>query len=107
MLAVSLQGRGGPPPPTSAVRAYAPLISDLLPQRFEPHLQPSNVPASLPQIPALPLQPLALILPPLSFVSLQGRGFVPIICTIRSEERRGVADRGAGTFEGRIGGTPC
>ena len=37
------------------MRDYAPLISALLPRKFEPPLQPSNVPASLPQILALPL----------------------------------------------------
>ena len=45
----------------------------MLPQRFEPPLQPSNLPAPLPQLLALSIHPLALnTLPPLS-TSLQGR----------------------------------
>ena len=74
MLSVLLQGQGGPPTLASAVRAYAPLISSLLPQRFEPPLQPSNVPTPLPQIPALTLQPLALNPPPLVSSLLEGKG---------------------------------
>ena len=56
------------------MRAYAPLISALLPQRFDPPLQPSNVPDPLTQISALPFYPLALNPPPPPSVSLQGRG---------------------------------
>ena len=80
---VPLQGRGGPPPPSSAVRAHAPLFSALLPQRVEPPIQPSAVnPPPLPQLlsvslqqDVLPLQPLSVRdpPPPLS-VLLQGRG---------------------------------
>ena len=56
------------------MRAYDPILSALLTQKFEPPLQPSNVPDPLPQILPFPLQTLALNpLPPLS-VLLQGRG---------------------------------
>ena len=56
LIYVSIQGRGGPPPPPSAMRAHAPLLSVLLPQRVEPPLQPSAVnPPPLPQILTLPL----------------------------------------------------
>ena len=73
MISVFLQWLGGPPPSRSAVRAYAPLLSALLPQKFDPPLQPSNVSAPLSQISALPLQPLALNPPPLTSVLFQGR----------------------------------
>ena len=39
-LSVSIQGQGGPPPTPSAMRAYAPILSALLPQRVEPPVQP-------------------------------------------------------------------
>ena len=56
------------------MRIYAPLISALLPQRFDIPLQPSDLPAPLPRISAFPLQPLSLKpLPPPS-VLLQGLG---------------------------------
>ena len=56
-LSLSIQGRGGSPPPTSAVHAHAPLLSALLPQKVDPPLQPSAVnPPPLPQLLALPLQ---------------------------------------------------
>ena len=42
-LSVSIQGRDGPPPPPSDVRAHAPLISALIPQRVKPPFQPSSV----------------------------------------------------------------
>ena len=71
LIAVSLQGQGGPPPPPSVVRAYSPLISALIHQRFYPPLHTSDVPAPLLQFSALPLEPLALNHPPVS-VSLQG-----------------------------------
>ena len=64
------------------MRAYAPLISALLPQRFDPPLQPSNLPTPLPNISALPLQPLALNPPHPPSVSLQGQGgplFLPSV----------------------------
>ena len=55
-LSVSIQGLGGPPPPTSAVRAHDPLLSTLLPQRVKPPLQPSVInPPPLPHILAFPL----------------------------------------------------
>ena len=87
-LSVSIQGRGGPPPPISAVRAHAPLLSALYPQRVEPPLQPSVVnPPPLPQILAFPLQrdmpplqPLSTCAPPPPIsVSLQGRGKAPLL----------------------------
>ena len=53
---------------------YAPLISAFIPQRFDIPLQTSNAPAPLPQISALPLQPLALNPPPPPSVSLKGQG---------------------------------
>ena len=86
-LSVSIQGRGGPPPPTSAVRAHVPLLSALHHQRVEPPLQPSVVnPPPLPQILAFPLQrhvpplqPLSMCAPPPPIsVSLQGRGKAPL-----------------------------
>ena len=87
-LSVSIQGRGGPPPPTSAVRAHAPLLSALHPQIVEPPLQSSVVnPPPLPQILALPLQrdvpplqPLSTCAPPPPIsVSIQGRGKSPLL----------------------------
>ena len=88
-LSVSIQGRGGPPPPNSAVHAHDPLLSDLLPQRVDPPLQPSAVnPPPLPHTLAFPirrdvppLQPIYVCAPPdpsLS-VSLQGRGKAPLL----------------------------
>ena len=50
------------------------MLSALLPQRFETPLWSSNVPAPLPQISALLLQPLSLNPPPTFSVSLQGQG---------------------------------
>ena len=82
LLAVSIQGRGGPPPPPSAVRAYAPLLSDSLPQIFDPPLKPSNVPAPLPHISALPLEYLDLNTPPLPSVLLQGRGGLHLLPSV-------------------------
>ena len=73
-LAVLLQGWRGNLPPTSAMRAYDPLLSALLLQLFDPPLQPSNMPAPLPQISALLLQPLAQNHHPLPSVLLQGEG---------------------------------
>ena len=74
LLTVSIQGQGGPPPPLSDVRAYDPLLSALLPQIFDHTIKPSNVPAPLLLISALPLHPLALNPPPPPSVSLQGQG---------------------------------
>ena len=74
LLAVLLQGQGGPPPPTSAVRDYALLLSALLPQRFDPPLKPSNVPAPLPRISDFTLQPLALNTSTLPSILIQGKG---------------------------------
>ena len=82
-LSVSLQGRGGPHRPPSVVRADAPLLSALIPQKVEPPLQPSAInPSPLIQILALPLQlnvpplqPLSARAPPPPLsVLLQGRG---------------------------------
>ena len=76
------------PPPTSAMRAHAPLLSTLLHQRFETPLQPSAVnPPPLPQILSFPLQqyvspiqPLSVCAPPPTLsVSLQGRGKAPLL----------------------------
>ena len=87
-LSVSIQGRGGPPPPTSAVRTNALLLSALHPQQVEPPLQPSVVnPPPLPHILAFPLQqdvpplhPLSMCAPPPPIsVSLQGRGEAPLL----------------------------
>ena len=78
LFAVSLQGRGRPPSPPSYVRTYAPLLSALLPQRFNIHLQPSNRPAPWPHNSGLPLQHLALNPPPPPSVLIQGRG-VPLL----------------------------
>ena len=50
LLTVLLKGWVVNPPPHSYVRDYAPLLSALLPRKFYPPLQPSNVPAPLPQI---------------------------------------------------------
>ena len=87
-LSVSIQGRGGPPPPLSALRAHAPLLSALLPQQVEPPLQPSAVnPPPLPQILASTLQrdvphlqPLSVRAPPPPPLSvlLQGLGVPPL-----------------------------
>ena len=55
-ISVLIQGRGGTPPPTSAVCAHAPLLSALILQRVEPLLQPSALNISpLPHILAFPL----------------------------------------------------
>ena len=63
-LSVSIQGRGRTPPPTSAVRAHAPLLSEFRPQRVEPPLHTSAVKSPpLPQILAFPIQ---RDIPPLS-----------------------------------------
>ena len=43
LISVSLQGQGGLLQTISAVRADAPLLSALLPQRVKPPLQPSAV----------------------------------------------------------------
>ena len=93
-LSVSLQGKGGPHPPPSSVRAHDPLISSLLPQQVEPTLQPSTInPPHLPQCLALPLkqhvpslQPLyARAPPPPLSVSIQGRGKPPLLnLTVRA-----------------------
>ena len=56
------------------MRAYANMLSALLPQKFEPPLQPSDVPDPMPQLPALTIKDLALNPPPPLSVSLQGRG---------------------------------
>ena len=72
LLAVSLQGRRGPPPPPSGVRAYSPLLSAMLPQQFDPPLRPSDVPDPLPQIQSL--YPLSINLPPPPSILLQGLG---------------------------------
>ena len=55
------------------MRAYDPIISVFLTQKFDPPLQPSNLPTPLPQISALPLQPSALNPPPPTSISLQGK----------------------------------
>ena len=56
-LIVSIQGRGGPPPLSSAMRAHAPLLSAFLHQRVKPPLQPSDVNSPpLTQILDFPLQ---------------------------------------------------
>ena len=68
------------------MRTYAPLLSALIPQISDPPLQPSNVPAPLTQISALPLQqgvptlqPLsACDTPPLIYVLLQRRCKLPL-----------------------------
>ena len=39
-LVISLQGRGGIPPPPSVVCSYATLLSSFLPQKFDTPLQP-------------------------------------------------------------------
>ena len=93
-LSISIQGRGGDPPATSAVRAHAPLLSVLPPQRVEPPLKPSAVNSSpLPQILSFPLQrdvpplqPISVCAPPPPLsVSLQGRGEAPLLTsTLRS-----------------------
>ena len=64
------------------MRTYAPLLSDLIPQKSDLPLQPSNIPAPLTQISELRLQPLALNTPPQPSVTLQGRGgllFLPSV----------------------------
>ena len=80
--------KADPPPPTSSVRAHAPLLSALHPQQVEPPLEPSVVnPPLLPQILAFtlqrdvpPLQPLSTCAPsPPIPVSLQGRGESPLL----------------------------
>ena len=82
-LSLSIQGRGGSPPPNSAVRAHAPLFSALLPQQVEPPLQPSAV--SHPPLPKILDFPLQKDVPPVQSLSawdpppplsllLQGRG---------------------------------
>ena len=110
---VLLQGRGKTPLINSTVRSYVPLLSillfwtgvplrqplaepaplpllsALLPQQFEPPLQPLSVnPPPLPQISALPLQldtpplqPSAVHapFPPHISVSLQGQGGPPLL----------------------------
>ena len=89
LLLISLscfKGETDPPPPSSAVRAHAPLLSALPPQKVNYPLQPSAVnppPPHLPRILALPIQrdvphhlPSAVCadpLPPLSAL-LQGQG---------------------------------
>ena len=87
-ISVSIQGRGRPPHPTSAVHSRAPLLSALLHQQVEPLLQPSAVnPPPLPHILAFPLQqdvpPLqpvyACASPTPIYVSLQGRGKFPLL----------------------------
>ena len=56
-LSVLIQGWFRLPPPPSAVRTYAPLLSDFIPQQVEPPLKPSAVnPPPLPRILAFPLQ---------------------------------------------------
>ena len=74
LLDLSIQGRCELPPPPSAMRAYTPLLSDLLPYKFETPLQPSNVPAPITQISALHIQSLVLNPPPPLSVSFQGQG---------------------------------
>ena len=56
------------------MHTYAPLLSALLPQRFEPPLRPSNMPAPLPHLSDLPLQPLSLNPPPPLYASIQRQG---------------------------------
>ena len=50
LIDVLLQGQGKTSPSTSAVRTYAPLLSALITQRFEPPLESSNVTDPLHQI---------------------------------------------------------
>ena len=70
------------------MRDDPPLLSALLPQKFNPNIQPSDLnPTPLPQILSLiiqqdvpPFKPLsACAPPPLLYVSLQGRGEPPIL----------------------------
>ena len=94
LISVSIQARGGPPPPPSAVQAHDPIFSALTPQRVETPLQPSDVhPTSLPQLFAFSLQqdvpPLHHLStcapPPLISVSTQGRGEPPLLpSTVRA-----------------------
>ena len=82
---VSLQGRGGPLLLPSVAHAHSPLLRSLRLQQGVPPILPSNVPAPLAHISALPIQQVwyrlhtsAVIPPPLISASLLHRYVLPL-----------------------------